>query len=138
MRRFVENTDAISAKWIGMAIPQDVKTSKVELEITGIGIQEIMIISTARRDRGHQRWFLCPGCGTRIGKLYLPAGEMAFLCRRGHRLAYRAQLTREGRKKKKKSHTRQEKRVQLLDMLQRWVRKEVPSDPGVISSGMWS
>ncbi len=99
MMRFVEHADSIQAQVVGKAIPKDAETGKVELEIAGVAVQIVSIVSTPCRYGGYQRWFLCPGCGTRIGKLYLPAGEIAFLCRRCHRLAYRAQMTREERKK---------------------------------------
>jgi hypothetical protein len=43
---------------------------------------------------GFVRWFICPACQQRVGKLYLPAGEAVFLCRKCHDLAYRAQQLR--------------------------------------------
>jgi hypothetical protein len=39
-----------------------------------------------------QPWFLCPSCGRRCGRLYLPAGEVALKCRRCWGLQYASQL----------------------------------------------
>jgi hypothetical protein len=40
---------------------------------------------------GSRPWFLCPNCGRRAGKLYLPLGGRHFLCRRCYDLAYHCQ-----------------------------------------------
>ncbi|MEA3406613.1 MAG: hypothetical protein U9R48_00855 [Chloroflexota bacterium] len=51
-------------------------------------------LTTTRPHFGGQRWwFSCPGrgCGgRRVGKLYLPPGEIYFLCRHCHDLTYRS------------------------------------------------
>ena len=40
---------------------------------------------------GSRPWFLCPNCGRRAGKLYLPLGGRHFLCRRCYDLGYESQ-----------------------------------------------
>jgi hypothetical protein len=39
---------------------------------------------------GRRFWFTCFGCGRRVGKLYLPAAEYYFRCRKCHDLTYRS------------------------------------------------
>lgn len=97
MRDLVERTGSISAQTVGKAIPADRETGVVGLEIEGVGTQEVKIVSTPGNLGGRLRWFVCPGCGRRAGKLYLPKGENIFLCRLCHRLEYRQQALREFR-----------------------------------------
>jgi len=124
MRRLIENTVTIRGQDAGKTLPRATETGIVELEIVGIGVQEVAIVSTPGRFGGYLRWFLCPGCGRRVGKLYLPAGKYAFLCRHCHRLAYRAQLTRDSRRESKKKQTlRQLDRLELLNKLQVFLKK---------------
>jgi len=94
MKRLVENTFSITAKKVGKALPKAEKEGTIELEVAGKYIQQIAIVSTASNLEGFVRWFVCPGCGNRVGKLYLPAGEVVFFCRKCHDLAYRAQQLR--------------------------------------------
>ena len=119
MRILVEDVDSILAREIGKALPEECETGKVELEISGIGTQEIYIVSTSGRYGGFLRWFICPACNRRVGKLYLPTGKYAFLCRYCYNLGYRAQQIREFRKPelrkgKKKKETLKDQRMRLL------------------------
>ncbi len=124
MKRIIENADTVRSQEVGAALPRDVATGKVKMEIMGIGIQEVMIVSTPGRFGGHLRWFACPGCRRRVGKLYLPPNEIAFLCRRCHHLAYRNQLVREGRRRSKDRRTQQQQeRLALLDMVRKAMTK---------------
>lgn len=94
MRKLVEDTFHITAKEAAGTLPGYAKTGKVSLEIAGRYVQEIAIVSTASNLEGLVRWFVCPACQNRVGKLYLPTGEAVFLCRKCHDLAYRAQQMR--------------------------------------------
>ena len=95
MRRLVEESDIILAKDVGKALPRKVPEGIVDIQIEGVGIQQVNLISTSGRYGGYLRWFTCPGCQKRAGKLYLPPGEQIFLCRFCHRLGYRVQQIRE-------------------------------------------
>ena len=119
MKRLVEDTFNIKAKKVAEALPRNTKTGKVTLEITGKYVQEIAIISTASNLEGFVRWFVCPACQNRVGKLYLPIDEAVFLCRKCHDLAYRAQQLREFRKPEKARGKTQKKRYQKED----WIKK---------------
>lgn len=98
MKRLVEDVDSILAREVGEILPRDVEVGAVELDISGIGVQEVKIVSTPGRYGGFLRWFLCPGCGCRVGRLCLPTGKCAFLCRHCYNLGYRAQYIRAYRK----------------------------------------
>jgi hypothetical protein len=98
MRDLVERTESISAQTVGKAIPADRDTGVIDLEIEGVGTQEVEIVSTPGNLGGRLRWFVCPGCGRRAGKLYLPKAESIFLCRLCHGLDYRQQVLREFRR----------------------------------------
>jgi hypothetical protein len=112
MRSLIEDVDSIYACDAGKALPGNIEAGIVEIEIYGIGIQEVVIVSTPGKFGGFLRWFICPACNRRVGKLYFPPGKYAFLCRHCHRLGYRQQLLREFRKTQyeKKIITKQEKR----------------------------
>ena len=101
MKRLVEDTFYITAKEAARTLPGYAKTGKVALEIAGKYVQEITIISTASNLEGFVRWFVCPACQNRVGKLYLPTGGAVFLCRKCHDLAYRAQQLRAFKKSEK-------------------------------------
>ena len=98
MKQLVEDTYHITAKEAAQALPKDAETGTVSFEIAGQYIQEIAIVSTASNLEGLVRWFICPACQNRVGKLYLPSGEVVFLCRKCHDLAYQAQQLRAFRK----------------------------------------
>lgn len=98
MRNLIETADGISAKIVAKALAADRDFGVVELEIEGVGTQQVEIVSTPGNLGGRLRWFVCPGCGRRAGKLYLPKGEAIFLCRLCHRLEYRQQALREFRR----------------------------------------
>ncbi|MCK4850442.1 MAG: hypothetical protein KAT11_03775 [Phycisphaerae bacterium] len=101
MKKLVEDTFCITAKEAAKALPRDSETGKVSLEIAGSYSQEIAVVSTASNLEGLVRWFICPACQNRVGKLYLPPGEAVFLCRTCHDLAYRAQQLRAFRRRTK-------------------------------------
>jgi hypothetical protein len=48
----------------------------------------ISMTSTALHSGGRRWWFICPVMGTRVGKLYLPAGATHFAGRQAHNLTY--------------------------------------------------
>lgn len=60
--------------------------------ISGISEQRIFYDWTKQRLGGRRRWFQCPGCGRRCGKLYERA--LLFRCRRCLGLAYQSQRER--------------------------------------------
>jgi hypothetical protein len=101
MKRLVEDSFSITAKKAARALPRYTETGIVSLEIAGKYVQEIAIISTASNLEGLVRWFVCPACQDRVGKLYLPIDEAVFLCRKCHDLAYRAQQLRAFKKPEK-------------------------------------
>jgi hypothetical protein len=112
MRNLIETADSISAKIVAKVLAADRDVGVVELEIEGAGTQQVEMVSTPGNFGGRLRWFVCPGCGRRAGKLYLPKGETIFLCRLCHRLEYRQQALREFRNVPdgQKDWTRPEKR----------------------------
>ncbi len=109
MRKLVEDTFYITAKEAAKVLPRNAETGKVSLEIAGRFSQEITVVSTASNLEGLVRWFICPACLNRVGKLYLPPGEVVFLCRKCHDLAYRAQQLRVFRKPEKTSEPQKKK-----------------------------
>ena len=110
MKRFVEDTFYITAKEAAKALPKNAETGKVSLELAGSYSQEIAVVSTASNLEGLVRWFICPACRNRVGKLYLPSGEAVFLCRKCHDLAYRAQQLRAFKKPAKPRQKTQKKK----------------------------
>ena len=56
------------------------------------GRSEIRIVPTPCRFGNQRWWFICPEkrCGRRVGTLYLPPGEIRYLCRHCHELTYEA------------------------------------------------
>lgn len=57
--------------------------------VAGVPIHvAISMISTALHTGGRRWWFICPVMGTRVGKLYLPAGATQFAGRQAHNLTY--------------------------------------------------
>ncbi len=101
MKRLVEYTFYITAIEAARALPSYAETGRVSLEIAGKYVQIITIISTDSNLEGFVRWFVCPACQNRVGKLYLPIDEAVFLCRKCHNLAYRAQQLRAFKKLEK-------------------------------------
>jgi hypothetical protein len=57
---------------------------------------DVGLVSTPCHFGGVRYWFICPGipgsgfCGKRVGKLYLPPGEVYFGCRDCYNLTYRS------------------------------------------------
>jgi hypothetical protein len=103
MKRLVEDTFCLTAKEAAAALPKGIESGKVSLQIADRYIQDVVIVCTLSNLKGFVKWFICPSCQNRVGKLYLPSREVVFLCRKCHDLAYRAQQLRafkkpEGRK----------------------------------------
>ena len=121
MKKLVEDTVHITAKEAAKALPRDAETGKVSFEISGQYIQEIAIVSTASNLEGLVRWFVCPACQNRVGKLYLPSGEAVFLCRKCHDLAYRAQQMRAFRKPDKVGDKPRKKKSTQEDWMKRFL-----------------
>jgi len=101
MKRLVEDAFYITAKEAARALPKDTETGKVSFEIAESYTQDVVIVSTASNIEGFVKWFVCPACRSRAGKLYLPTDAAVFLCRKCHNLAYRAQQLRAFRKPEK-------------------------------------
>jgi hypothetical protein len=97
MRQLVETAGSINAHAAGKALAVGLDAGTVELEIGGVGTQRVEMVSTQGNLGGRLRWFLCPACGRRAAKLYLPSESPVFLCRQCHGLGYRQQLLREFR-----------------------------------------
>jgi len=56
------------------------------------GLQKIQMTHTRCPKGGGRLWFLCPGCGERVGKLFRrPFAGEDFKCRDCHELIYRSQ-----------------------------------------------
>ncbi len=60
-------------------------------------IERVRLLTTKPHFGGARSWFACPfsskdgePCGRRVGKLYLPPGELRFGCRECHSLTYRS------------------------------------------------
>ncbi|MHC4912385.1 MAG: hypothetical protein ACYTE5_05185 [Planctomycetota bacterium] len=123
MKKLVEDTCHITAKQVAEALPEDTEAGMVELEIAGSHVQQISIVSTVSNLQGFVRWFICPACKNRVGRLYLPAGEIVFLCRKCHGLAYRAQVNRAFKKpekrkdRTKRKYTEKDWRREAVDFL---------------------
>jgi len=94
MKRLVEETFSLTAKQAAQALPVSVNHGIVEVKIADLYVQKISLASTPGNAGGIIYWFLCPGCGRKARKLYLPLDEAAFLCRKCHNLGYAAQQSR--------------------------------------------
>ncbi len=58
---------------------------------TGKAVASVVrLVATCPHFGGLRRWFACPRCGRRVGKLYLPSGMTNFACRTCHGLTYRS------------------------------------------------
>lgn len=60
-------------------------------------IERVRLLTTKPHFGGMRSWFACPfsskdrkSCGRRVGKLYLPPGELRFGCRQCHALTYKS------------------------------------------------
>nr|MBU1328982.1 hypothetical protein [Candidatus Omnitrophota bacterium] len=123
MKILVEEVDSILAREAGKALPEKCETGKVEFVISDLWTQEVCIVSTLGRYGGFLRWFICPGCNQRVGKLYLPIGNHAFLCRHCYKLGYRAQFIRDCRKtSNNKEKTKRQNRLEILKQLQEMLK----------------
>lgn len=101
MKRLVEETFNLTAKHAAQALPIAEEQGTVEFTIAEQYVQRIKLVSIPGNAGGLVYWFLCPGCGRRKRKLYLPSGEAVFLCRKCHDLAYRIQQLRAYKKHQK-------------------------------------
>ena len=117
MKKLVEYTFHITAKEAAKALPRNAQAGKISLEIADSYSQEIAVVSTASNLEGLVRWFICPACQNRVGKLYLPSGEAVFLCRKCHYLAYRAQQLRAFKRPAKPRIKPQKKKYTEEDLL---------------------
>jgi hypothetical protein len=54
----------------------------------------VAMVRTPVMNKGERVWFSCPRCHKRAGKLYLPPGKNAFLCRTSHDLTYASRQKR--------------------------------------------
>jgi len=130
MKQLTDSTDSINSTDIGKILSSYVEIGMVMLELDGVGTQEICIVSTESNLQGFIRWVICPRCGRRIKKLYLPLGDNIFLCRSCYDLGYRTQYVRTFRKTQyqKKRHTtnpnkRQMSREEMLSELKKLLTK---------------
>jgi hypothetical protein len=58
---------------------------------TGEAVASVVrLVATCPHFGGLRRWFACPRCARRVGKLYLPPGETYFGCRTCYGLTYRS------------------------------------------------
>ena len=134
MKKFVEDTCYITAKQVAGVLPEETEGGMVELEIAGSYLQQISIVSTVSNLQGFVRWFICPACKNRVGRLYLPTGEIVFLCRKCHGLAYRAQVSRAFKKpekrrdRTKRKYTEEDWRREAMAFLEQ-VRKQKRKAP---------
>jgi len=137
MKRLVEDTFYITAKEAARALPRYAETGKVSLEIAGRYSQEIAIVSTTSNLEGFIKWFICPACQNRVGKLYLPTNEAIFLCRKCHDLAYRAQQLRAFKKPEKVREKMPKKRYTREDWLReaRAFLEKMGREEKAVSSG---
>ena len=94
MKRLVEETFSLTAKQAAQALPKSANQGIVEVNIAGLYMQQLSLVSTPGNTSGIVHWFLCPGCKLRVRKLYLPPDEVAFLCRKCHNLGYGVQQSR--------------------------------------------
>ncbi len=78
MKRLVEETFSLTAKHAAQALPIAASQGTVEFKIADRYAQQIKMVSIPGNAGGLVYWFLCPGCGRRKRKLYLPAGEVVF------------------------------------------------------------
>ena len=131
MKRLVEDTFHITAKEAAKALPKSAEAGKILLEIADSYSQEIAVVSTASNLECLVRWFICPACQNRVGKLYLPFGEAVFLCRKCHDLGYRAQQLRAFRKPdeagqhtRAKKYTREDYIREAMDFLKKMRSKQ--------------
>jgi hypothetical protein len=111
MTRIIEDARSITARTAASVLPPCAQTGRVTIEIAGKYAQEITVISTPSNIEGLIRWFVCPACQKRVGKLYLPFGEAVLLCRKCHGLAYRAQQVRAFRRPNRASTGRREEHL---------------------------
>ncbi len=60
--------------------------------LTGPEIEAVTVplVATRPHKRGLHWYWLCPACGRRVAKLYLPPGSRCFRCRHCHDLTYRS------------------------------------------------
>ena len=94
MKRLIEQTFNITARQAAQALPTSAAQGTVEFTVADRYTQRIRLVSTPANTGGLFYWFVCPGCGSRVRKLYLPYDEAAFLFRTCHDLGYGVQQSR--------------------------------------------
>jgi hypothetical protein len=119
MKRLVEETFSLTAKHAAKALPIAADQGTVEFKIADQYVQQIKLVTTPGNAGGLVYWFLCPGCERRKRKLYLPSGEVVFLCRKCHNLAYRAQQLRAFKKPEKAKEKMSKKRYTKKERLRK-------------------
>ena len=128
MWRFVEDAAAISAREVCRVLPRGAPGGMATLDIAGVGAQNVQLTSTPGGYGGYLYWLLCPVCGRRAGKLYLPPGKEAFLCRRCHGLYYRAQMMPPPALEQGSRSSARHKRLELLALLKDRLRQRQRMD----------
>ena len=134
MKDLVEDMYCITASKIGKILPKKLAIGFINLDIENSQTQIIKVVSTPSNLQGYIRWFICPSCQRRAGKMYLPCGEAIFLCRHCYDLGYKKQFTRTFKKASKggyiskalKKRTHQLNTVELLKKLRKFLGKDVP------------
>ena len=104
MKDLVEDLYCIAASKIGKILPKKLAMGYIDLSIENSQTQKIKIVSTLSNLQGYIRWFICPSCQRRVGRLYLLNGEALFLCRHCCDLGYRKQCVRTFKKISKKEY----------------------------------
>jgi len=137
MKRLIEDTFCLTAKEAAAALPNCIESGRVSLQIADRYIQDVVIVCTLSNLEGFVKWFICAACQNRVGKLYLPNEEIVFLCRKCHKLAYRAQQLRAFRRPAK-NETEATKKYTKEDWLREAMAflKKMRSKPtnGLVSS----
>jgi hypothetical protein len=95
-RTLVESCAVVSARsLVGLQIPS---WNPGEVDVThdwGGGVTtsfRVSVVTSNQPCGGVRRWWACPRCSRRVGRLYSPAPGQDFACRRCHRLGYQSEL----------------------------------------------
>jgi len=80
--------DSPALRLKGITLPDGIRLIPAEL---------LRLVATRPYFGGVRWWVVCPGCGSRAGKLYLPPGRCSLRCRKCHGLTYRSVQTHDKR-----------------------------------------